>query len=258
MTTKHLVAISLVIAIAMAIVIRILDPDRLSALGSILAGAGSLLAVLWFSAGLRYQSRQLEDQRQQFVAQFEYLKESGRRDALLLVQGILERAEEKAISGIGGDISISELPAKYIDSKELKTILESIDSKEVLDACAIWMKKEGAALTLMQGIKSAAEIYLRSLDAKDIDYSTPAEEFYFIYSPRFANEPFFNSLAGPANMLSEIMVRFRPLRDATNIAFISASSKAFTGEIVKMEKLHADIKKHLADGYPLPEIAKNV
>jgi len=74
------------IALATALAICLLAPERLSALGSILAAAGSLLAVIWFSASLWYQSRQLQEQRQQFALQFEHLKETSRRDALILAK----------------------------------------------------------------------------------------------------------------------------------------------------------------------------
>lgn len=258
MAIRYLTALTIALALAVAIAIRLLDHERLSALGGILGGAGSLLAVLWFSAGLRYQSRQLEDQREQFTAQFQYLKESSRRDALLLVREILERAEDKAISSFEKPIAVTDLPAKYMDSGELKTILESRNPREVLDACAIWMKKAGAALTLLQGIKSAAEVYLRSINATDIDYMKPADEFYFIYSPRFANEPFFNSVSGAAHMLSEIMVRFQPARNAALIAYFCATAKGVSPNIIKMDKLRTDIATHVAGGYPLPAIAADV
>lgn len=258
MTTRVLTALSVALAVAVAVVIRLLDPESLSALGSILAGGGSLLAVLWFSAGLRYQANQLAEQRQQFAAQFNFLKENSRRDALLLVQGILERDEARAISSLGEPISISDLPAKYMDVPELKTVLESRNPREVMDACRTWMKKENAATTLLQGIKSAAEVYLRSVNVTDIDYTKTPDEFYFVYSPRFANEPFFNTLAGPATMLSEIMVRFKPGRDAAIIAFMAATAKAVSPEVIKMEKLREDMARHLADGRPLPAIARDV
>lgn len=258
MSIRNLVAISLVIALAIAAAVRLLDPERLSALGSILSGAGSLLAVVWFSAGLRYQSHQLDEQRKQFVAQFQYLKESGRRDSLALVQGILERAEERAVAGMPGIKSLTEIPGKYMDMVELKPILESENPDEVLNACANWNKKEVSAMTLLQGIKSAAEVYLRGTGATDIDYSKPADLFYFIYSPRFSNEPFFNSVSGAAHILSEIMVRFQPARDAAMIAFLAATAKTFDPAVIKMEKLREDIAKHREAGYPLPAIAADV
>lgn len=258
MPTRTLVSLSVVVAIVVGLSIRLLDHERLSALGSILSGAAGLLAVIWFSAGLRYQSTQLEEQRKQFAAQFHQLQETSRRDALLLAKGILDKAEEKAIAHHGSISSVNELFTEYTKFEELKPILESTSPQEVLRAHQSWMKKEGAALTLLSGIKSAAEVYLRSVGAKDIDYSKSPEDFYFIYSPRFASQPSFNSLTGTATLLSEFMVRLAPGRKAALIAFYAANAKSISAEIIKMDKLRADMAKHVADGYPLPAIAKDL
>lgn len=258
MPTRILIGLTVVVALAVGLSVRMLDPERLSALGSILSGAGGLLAVIWFSASLRYQSKQLEEQGRQFAAQFHHLQETSRRDALLLAKGILDKAEEKAIAHHGVISTVNELVTEYTNFVELKPILESTNAQEVLRAHQSWMKKEGAALTLLTGIKSAAEVYLRSVGAIDIDYSKSPEDFYFIYSPRFASQPFFNGLAGTAMMLSEFMVRLAPGRNAALIAYFAANAKAISTEIIKMDKLRADMTKHVADGYPLPAIAKDL
>ena len=258
MPIRILVGLTVAVTIGVALLIWLLDHGPLSALGSILSGAAGLLAVIWFSASLRYQSTQLEEQRKQFTTQFRHLQETSRRDALLLVKDILVKVEEKTIAHHGSISSINELFAEYTNLKELKPILESTNAQEVLHAYQIWMKKEGAALILLSGIKSAAEVYLRSVDVTDIDYSKSPEDFYFIYSPRFESQPFFNSLAGTATLLSEFMVRLAPGRKAAQIAFFAAMTKAMSANIVKMDKLRADMAKHVADGYSLPAIAKDV
>jgi hypothetical protein len=258
MSIRILVAITIAIAAALAAAIKLLDPERLSALGSIVSGGGSLLAVLWFSAGLRYQANQLEEQRKQFTTQFHYLQESSRRDALLMAKGILEKAEERAIAFNGKISSVGEILTEFTQFGDLKPILESTNPSEVLRAHALWIRKEGPASMLMQGIKSAAEVYLRSVSTPGIDYTKPADEFYMIYSPHFDSLPFFESLAGVATMLSEFMVRLSPGRNAATIAFLAATSKSLTPEIVKMDKLRADIVKHVANGYPLPAIAREL
>ncbi len=256
---RILVGLSVVLAICVGVAIRMLGPERLSALGSILAGAGSLLAVLWFSAGLRYQSKQLEEQRAQFAAQFHYLQESSRRDALLLAKGVLDKAEEKAIAHHGSISSINELSTEYMRSMEyFKPILESTNPREVIEACEKWLKREGAALTLLSGIKSAAEIYLRSIGVTDIDYSKSPEDFYFVYNSWFATQPFFNAFSGTAMLLSEFMVRLSPGRKAAVVAFFAANSKVVGTEVIRMEKLQTDIADLAASGHPVPAIASDL
>jgi hypothetical protein len=255
---RLLIALTMLVAVVAVVSIRILDPEKLSSFGSILSGAGSLLAVLWFSAGLRYQATQLEEQRKQFTAQFEHLQETSRRDALLVAKGILDNAEERAISQHGGITSITEIITEYMNFSEIKPLLESNNPIEVQDAFKSWIKKEGAAVTLLRGIKSAAEVYFRSVGISDIDYSKPPEEFVSIYSSQFSNQPFFDSLAGTATVLSEFMVPLAPARNAAQIAFLAATAKSVGKRVIKMDKLMADIEKHKADGYPLPKIAQDL
>ena len=258
MPIRNLVALTVAVAVVVAVSIRVLSPDQLSAFGSILSGGGSLLAVLWFSAGLRYQANQIEEQRKQFEAQFKYLQESSRRDALMVAKDILEKAERDAIALNGKITHISELLTEYTNFSELKPLLESTNASEVLRAHSSWMKKEGAALQLLQGIKSAAEIYMRSAGTPGVDYSKPPDEFYMIYSVHFSSLPYFQAVSGVAHMLSEFMFRIGPGRNAALIAFFAASAKSISPDIIKMDKLRADMAKHVQSGHPLPAIAKEV
>lgn len=258
MRTRLLVALTVVIALMVGLAIWFLDPERLSALGGILSGAGGLLAVIWFSAGLRYQAQQLSEQRAQFSMQFHHLQETSRRDALLLAKGVLDKAEEKAVSHNGSIASVAELPGACMNFAELKPILESTNPHQVMDAYQGWMKKEGAALVLLGGVKSAAEVYLRSIGVTDIDYSKSPESFYLAYSSRFAEQPFFNSLAGVAQILAEFLFRLEPGRNAAMIAFLAANAKVISRDIIKMDKLHEDIKKHRDSGREIPAIARDL
>lgn len=258
MPIRYLVALSVAVGIFVAATIAVLTPEKLSALGSIVAGGGSLLAVLWFSAGLRYQARQLEEQRKQFDAQFRHLQEASRRDSLLIAKDILEKAEQQAIAQHGNIRQISDLLAQYTDFRELKPILESTSPSEVMDAYRSWMQKEGTALQLLSGIKSAAEIYMRSVGTTGVDYSKPPEEFYYIYSVHFSSQPFFHSLSGTAYLLSEFMIQLGPGRRAAHLAFLAASAKAFSPSIIKMDKFRTDLAAHIERGHAVPAIARDV
>ncbi|PWW81842.1 hypothetical protein CR164_08470 [Prosthecochloris marina] len=258
MEKRVLIGLTIFIGILVAVSIYCLDRENLSAFGSILSGAGSLLAVLWFSASLRYQSRQLEEQRKQFTSQYLHLQETGRRDALMVAKGILDRAEAQAIAHNGEINSIIELSNKYILCKELKPLTESTDPQVVTCAYESWMKKEGAALIFLNGIKSAAEVYLRSVGKSDVDYSKGPEDFYYIYSPLFATQPFFNTSKGTADLISEFMVQLAPGRKAADIAFFAANAKLIGPKIINMDKLRSNIKKHVEAGYKLPAIAQDL
>ncbi|MCV6609135.1 MAG: hypothetical protein OIF55_00020 [Amphritea sp.] len=255
---KILIGITITIITLVIVAIVYLDINQLSSYGSIIAAGGSLLAVLWFTASLMYQSKQLDDQKNQFKIQFKYLKEANHRDLLQTAKNILESAEERAIKANGNVSSITELVTQYQIFSELKPILESENPEEVMLAHQSWMKKEGPAMIFLKGIKSAAEIYLKSSNVQDIDYSKPAEEFVFIYGCHFWNQPFFEVYEGSATLLCEFMIRLQPGRKAAFIAFFAASAKTMGENIIKMDVVYKDIEEHKAEGYPLPKIAMNI
>ncbi len=57
-----LILLSLLDAAAAAAAMYHLDNARLSSYGSILSAAGGVLAVIWFTGSLWYQSQQLKEQ----------------------------------------------------------------------------------------------------------------------------------------------------------------------------------------------------
>jgi hypothetical protein len=255
---RLLVLLTILVFVAVVKALTTFNGNDLSGYGSIISAGGGLLAVIWFTASLRYQSRQLQDQKTQFLAQFKHLQESSRRDSLLTVKNILDAAEERAISHDEGIFSLGDLLTQYLNFAELKPILESNNPETVLNACKAWMKKEGAALTLIKGIKSAAEVYFRNAGITEIDYTKKPEEFVFIYGPRFWQQPFFEAFQGTATILCEIMVRLEPGRNAVVIAFFAAMAKSIGEHILHMDKVREDIEKHKAKGYPLPKIAEDL
>lgn len=243
-SVRLLVLLTVLVVVAVIAALLYFNANDLSGYGSIISAGGGLLAVIWFSASLWYQSEQLKDQKVQFSAQFKHLEQASHRDSLLTAKSILDAAEERAISHHGGISSSAELFTQYINFAELKPILESNDPGIVLKACQTWMKKEGAALTLLKGIKSAAEVYFRSASVTDIDYTKKPEEFVYIYGPRFWQQPFFEAFQGTATMLCEFMVRLEPGRSAAHIAFFVATAKSIGEKVLHMDKVREDIEKH--------------
>ena len=59
-------------------------------------------------------------------------------------------------------------------------------------------------------------------------------------------------------MLSDFMFRLGPGRSAALIAFFAASAKSISPGIIKMDKLRADIIKHVQNGHALPAIAEEL
>lgn len=253
-----LILLSVLVALATGEAIYRLSDAQLSSYGSVFAAAASLLAVIWFTGSLWYQSQQLREQRTQFLAEFKHLHEEGRRNALLLVRDILSTAESKALAANPKIHSLSELTPLYIHVGDLKGILQSDDLNVVNAAIESWMRKEGPAMILMRGIKSAAQVYFLAIGNEDVDYSKEPEEFVFIYGPQLWPLPFFDAFQAPAVPLAEMMVRLGPDRKAVIVASQAVMVKLMGEKVMKMDLIREEIKKHVAKGYALPKIAQGL
>ncbi len=246
-----------IIIVLAAFAISRLDREEYSAVGSLVGGFGSVLAVIWFFTSLQYQARQLEEQRGQFLTEFQHIREDSRRNALILAKDILNDTEKRALAQNPDLKSITDLMTLCIQFSELKLVLEGNDPSIVQQHALTWLKKETPALTLLNGIKNAAETYFRAVGISNIDYSKDAEEFIYIYGAHLWKAPFFQTYQGSATMLANIMMRLRPGRNAVYLALIvNVDMLIPTKNMVKDDKIIEEIENHKAKGYPLPRIAK--
>jgi hypothetical protein len=256
---KHLLLLLSCIVLLAAIYAALYFPaDQSSAIGALFGAAGSILAVIWFSAALYYQSKQLQEQREQFQAEFKHLREEAHRNALTFAKDILSDAEEKSLKQNTRLKSVNDLMSVYLAPDELKTILESTNAEEVRDAVKLWHEREGPAITLMSGIKKAAEIYFTAVGKTDVDYSKQADEFVYVYGPLLWKLPYFESYASVAEILSSIMIRWRPAREAALLAAKVSLLKTAPAGIINKDKILEDVKKHRESRLPIPAIAADL
>jgi len=232
--------------------------EYFSALGSLFGAAAGILAVIWFSASLYYQAQQLKEQRKQFLENFKQLREDNRRNSLVLVKDILARAEERALKSNPSLKSINDLMAQYITVIEWPDILKSTDPHIVIEHGKSWLNmKELPATYLMRGIKSAAEIYFRSIDNRNIDYTLEPELFVEAYGSTLWKVPYFAEYRSITSWISKWMVRMEPGRKAIQLAYQVALLKA-EPKLWKIDKIIEDIEQHKKAGYPMPAIAEGL
>ena len=253
-----LISLSTLVVVTTGVTMYILDDTKLSSYGTMAAAAGSFLAVIWFTGSLWYQAQQLSEQKTQFLAQFKQHREEGRRNALLLAREILSNAESRALSYNPNLRTLSELPLAYMEFSELKDILESHDVEVVQTAVNSWLKKEGPALILMRGIKTAAQVYFLAVGKEDVDYSKEPEDFVYIYGSHLWSLPFFEAYHIPTAMLTEVMIRIQPGRKSVEIATLAVMVRIGGETTMKMDSVRETIKDHVAKGYPLPKIAEGL
>jgi len=252
------IALTFLLILFGVLIFKCLPLNYSETIGTLIGGIGSIIAVIWFYTSLQLQRRQLEEQRQQFMSEFQHVREDSRRNALILSRDILNETE-KRILGQNPDLkSISDLIPLYLrQMQEFNQILEETDPVLIQQHIQNWLKIEGPAVILMKGLKSAAEIYLRASDlSSGIDYSKDPEEFVYIYGPHLWKNPFFDLYQAAATMLSEFMIRLVPGRKSVLLASMVAMSMTVPKGIIKEDKIQEDIENYKTKGYPLPKIVE--
>jgi len=257
---RLLILITIVVIAAGVNVLIHFSDTKASTIGSVAGACGGILAVVWFLAALKSQSKQLENQKEQFLAEFQTLREESRRNALMFARDVLKDAEGKALKQNPKLNAITDLFTCYMDFSSLtslKVVLESSDPHEVLEQLKVWGKVEGPATTMMRGIKSASEIYFRAIGLKDVDYSKEPENFVFIYSPHIEKLPYFDTYIGSLHMLTSYMTILQPGRKAALLACQVALAKTSPKGWMKNEKIREEIEARRASGLSIPKIAED-
>jgi hypothetical protein len=214
--------------------------------------ASTLLAAIWFTATLIYQSRQLAEQRQQFALSFEQSRRDARREALVVADGILRDGENAALSMNPDFKSIGDISAHYIELGSMATMLKSTNPTEVMEAGKEWLKREGPALTLVRAVESAFKVYTDLL----LDSSLPSEEFVSIDGPHFWYLPYFQRYHGVVSLLTDFMVNLGPGRKAALIAHTIAIGLSTNKDLLKRDKILKDIEELRQKNYAVPAIAE--
>ena len=254
---RLLILLSIMVILLAVYAMTSLSPSDYSAVGSLFGAVGGILAVIWFSASLYYQSLQLTEQRHQFLEEFKWLREDARRNALSLSKDILREAEERALRCNQELRSINDLTAYYLNCSDLAIALNSKDPIEVIEAVKRWIKREGPAIFLLRGIKQASEIYFNSIGTTDIDFSKEPEEFVYIYGPRLWKLPYFEPYQSVTTMLCEIMITLQPGRKMVVLASSVALMKS-SPNLMKEDMILEQIKKIRQEGKHLPAIAEDL
>jgi hypothetical protein len=219
---KRILVLSTVAIVLLAIAAVVnLPSNEYSALGDLFSAVGSIIAVLWFSAALFYQSKQLEEQREQFQAEFKHVRAGARRDALSVCKDILREAESRALTVIPEVKTLPDLITTYSQFyRQYSVLMVSTDAEQVQEVSKMWMAKEAPTGILLAAIKRAAEIYFTAVDKDDIDYLKEADEFVLFYGSQLWKLPYFEEYAYIAEILSDMRIRLQAERKAVYLASI--------------------------------------
>lgn len=258
--TRLFILLSVAIVL-LAIGVLVWLPAESSAIGSVIEAAAGLLAVIWFSASLYYQSQQLREQREQFRENFRQLSEDNRRSALVAVRDVLLRAEERALRCAPDCQSLDGFTLYYTRIPEWDIIEHSTDSNVVYEAAMKWLNaKDLPAVVLMRGIKNAAEMYYQAVGKEDVDYSMDPEFFVEKYGSDLWKLPYFEEYAGVARTLAPFMGFMKSHRATMQLAAYAAVIKNSRngGTGIAEDDLLERIRAHKKAGYPVPAIAQDL
>ncbi|MCP4267750.1 MAG: hypothetical protein GY777_19650 [Candidatus Brocadiaceae bacterium] len=254
---KNPLILTIIITILLIVTFCFFDKDQYAAIGSLVGGFGSVIAIIWFFASLQYQAQQLEEQRGQFTKEFQKINEDGRRNSLVLAKNILDETENRALTQKIELKNITELMIYYMKHAPIfRQILVERDLATLQECTFKWYDKVEPANILMRGIKSAAGVYFGSIGINDIDYSKEPELFIHEYGNQFWDEPFFNSYKGTAMGLAALMTKCIPQRDTVHLAFSICLDRLGSDGRNDELGIIASINDHKAKGYPMPQIVK--
>ncbi len=245
------------ITMAISVYVAVAIPaEKYSSIVSLVSSTASILAVIWFTSTLIYQSRQLSEQRLQFSLIFDQTRRDAQRNALIVADGILRDAENSALSQNTALKTLADIIPLYVDWKEMAVMLKSSDALEVVEAGKEWLQREGPAVTMMKGIQTAVKVYAEATSDMSYDFTKDADEFVYIYGPRIWQLPYFQRYQGIAQILTEFMIRITPGRKSALLAYTIAIGLSTSEKILNKKKLREDIEALKKQNYPVPEICK--
>lgn len=252
------IALTIIVVLLAVLLLVWVSPSQYSAIGSLFAAVGGIVAVIWFYESLQHQSVQLREQREEFLKEFTQLREQNRRSALTFCRDILTDAEEKALRVNDKFTSVSGILSSFQTwSANARVAVESRDPEEVLRAVETSAKWETPAVFLVDGIKQAGEIYFRSIGNDGIDYSADPEIFVLAYESWLCKLPYFGVYYARAHVLCHAMAKAKRIREATKLALWVAMMKN-TPNLMKEDEIREDIRRFKEKGWTLPAIAEDV
>lgn len=229
----------------------------LTSLFSGLAFAGLIITIVMQKDELAMQREELKLQRSALEAQVKELQSMSKYSALDQVKSMIDSALSRLASSGGVATKLEHFFTSMMPGPEWKTIIESTNPQEVMQAYQVYSKRNDPAITFVSAFSNAAKFYLRSVGNEHVDYKLNDNEFVVINQPWLKEVPYLSIYLQSVTQFAEIQLTYEPAHKIFMLAFLVASQK-MTGkkEIIKegsIEELVDYLKQHDKD---LPAIAK--
>jgi len=255
LTIRELILVTITLLILPIALFYWMDGNGPSDLASLLGAFSGLIAVMWFYRGLRLQSIQINEQRNQFMRQFNlqhndskfaFLESSSKRlrDSLDELATSLKLPDE------------TQVASAYINSMPFyKLATESNIPDEVIAEVKEWMKIESPCMKFMTSVRDIVVLYKLRLGLEDDSEGVDPAEYVYVNSGHLMKQPFMSPYSNTVVMLSEQMNLLSPGRKAMSLAMLAALSlNAPKKGLMKTEKIVKDIEQARENGKLIPKI----
>jgi hypothetical protein len=258
MKTRKLTLLSVLIFLIPFAIFFLSASKDIGDLGSLLGAFSGIIAVIWFYRGLRLQSLQIDEQRQQFSKQHHLQYQDSLLTFLEKASDKIESGHKELIEALGLTDS-GQLSVKYMHSMNYyKDALESTDPNVVMSNVQEWMKIEGPCVKFMSSVKDIITLHKRRLGLDDDNKNMDVGDYVFINSGHLLQQPFMSSYQVSVKMLSEQMMILSPGRRAMALASTTATALLAPKGLMKKEKIIEDIKDHKSKNKPIPKICEKI
>ena len=180
LTTRKLILITIALLIFPVALFDWMDGNGPSDLASLLGAYSGLIAVMWFYRGLRLQSLQINEQRNQFIKQFTLQHQDSKL-------AFLESSSKRLKSSLDDLVASLNLPDEtqitvtYLSSLPFyKLATESTNPEEVISEIKEWMKIEGPCTKFMTVVRDIVVLYKLRLGFEDGSEGVDPAKYVYI------------------------------------------------------------------------------
>ena len=257
MKTRELTLISVFIILIPFAVFSLSASKDIGDLGSLLGAFTGILAVIWFYRGLRLQSIQIEEQRQQFSKQHHMQYQDSLLTFLERSSERIESSYKELIEALGLPDS-NQLSATYMQSLNYyEQAIESTDPNTVMSNVKEWMKIEGPCIRFLSAVKDVIVLNNKRLGFNDDNtYKDDVAVYVFVNSGYLLQQPFISKYQVAIRILSEQMMILSPGRKAMYLASITAAALTAPEGLWRKDKIIEDINEHKSKERPIPKICE--
>jgi len=229
----------------------------LTSLFSGLAFAGLIITIVMQKDELALQREELKLQRAALEGQVAELKSMSKFAAIDQVRSMVEAALLRLSESEGEATKPEHFFAAMMPGPEWKTLFESKNPNEVVQAFQVYTKKTGPADAFVSAFSNAAKFYLRAIGNEHVNFTLNEFEFIVINNPWLKEVPYLSTYLTSVAQYSEQKLTYEPAHKMFMLAFLVATQK-ITGnaDIVKRESIDEIVEYLKKHDKELPAIAK--